>query len=202
MFLDVTHLQSDPKLASATIVQISRLDIANQNLVWLYFDVVHKHRNRAYNIHFTRQPKPHRQRWLVSAVLIAPIFEEYLFRGYIAGAIQYAYGSVAAWLLSSVIFGVAHGQPAVMVSATMSGLVLGFYFLRSRSVMIPMILHAMNNLTVCFLQTFDAGELTFRQLIANDSTYWTVQIICSVVSLVVLTRMFFIIRGQKNDKYL
>ena len=76
---------------------------------------------------------------LVSAVLIAPIFEEYLFRGYIAGAIQYAYGSVAAWLLSSVIFGVAHGQPAVMVSATMSGLVLGFYFLRSRSVMIPMI---------------------------------------------------------------
>lgn len=139
---------------------------------------------------------------LVSAVLIAPIFEEYLFRGYIAGTIQYAYGSVAAWFLSSMIFGIAHGQPAVMVSATMSGLVLGFYFLRSRSVMIPMILHAMNNLTVCFLQTFDAGELTFRQLIANDSTYWTVQIICSVVSLVVLTRMFFIIRGQKNDKYL
>ena len=139
---------------------------------------------------------------LVSAVLIAPIFEEYLFRGYIAGTIQYAYGSVAAWLISAILFGVAHGQPAVMVSATMSGLVLGFYFLRSRSVMIPMILHAMNNLTVCFLQTFDAGELTFRQLIANDSTYWTVQIICSVVSLVVLTRMFFIIRGQKNDKYL
>ena len=138
---------------------------------------------------------------LVSAVLIAPIFEEYLFRGYIAGAIKYAYGSVAAWLLSSVIFGVAHGQPAVMISATMSGLVLGFYFLRSRSVVIPMILHAMNNLTVCFLQTLDASELTLRQLIANDGTYWTVQIICSLVSLAALTRMFFIIRGQKNDKY-
>ena len=139
---------------------------------------------------------------LISAVLIAPIFEEYLFRGYIAGAIQYAYGSVAAWLISSIVFGVAHGQPAVMLSATMSGLVLGFYFLRYRSIVLPMILHAMNNITVCFLHTFDADELTLRQLIGDDSLYWCIQVGCSIISLAALVRMFFIIRGVKNEKYI
>lgn len=139
---------------------------------------------------------------LISAVLIAPIFEEYLFRGYVAGAIQYAYGSVAAWLISSIVFGVAHGQPAVMLSATMSGLVLGFYFLRYRSIVLPMILHAMNNITVCFLHTFDADELTLRQLIGDDSLYWCIQVGCSIISLVALVRMFFIIRGVKNEKYI
>lgn len=139
---------------------------------------------------------------LISAVLIAPIFEEYVFRGYIAGAIQYSYGSVAAWILSSIIFGVAHGQPAVMLSATMSGLVLGFYFLRYRSVILAMMLHAMNNLTVCFLHTFDAEELTLRQIIGNDNIYWSIQIVCSIICLIAFVRMFFIVRGVKNEKYL
>lgn len=138
---------------------------------------------------------------LISAVLIAPIFEEYLFRGYITGTLQYVYGPIVAWLLSSVIFGVAHGQPAVMVSATLSGLVLGFFFLRYRSVILAMLLHAMNNLTVCFLHTFDAEELTLRQIIGNDKIYWAIQIVCAIISLAALVRMFFIIRGIKNEKY-
>ena len=139
---------------------------------------------------------------LVSAVVIAPIFEEYIFRRHIAGALQFTYGSVVAWIASSVIFGVAHGAPAVMVSATMSGLVLGYYFLRYRSIAIAILLHAMNNITVCFLHTIDASDMTLRELIANDKIYWMVQIACSVVSLVALVRMFFIIRGIKNEKYL
>ena len=139
---------------------------------------------------------------LISAVLIAPIFEETLFRGYIAGGLQYAYGSVVAWILSSIIFGVAHGQAAVMVSATMSGLVLGFYFLRYRSVVLSMILHAMNNITVCFLHTFDAEELTLRELIGNNDIYWSIQILCSIISLAAIVRMFFIIKGLKNEKYI
>ena len=139
---------------------------------------------------------------LVSAVVIAPIFEEYIFRRHIAGALQFAYGSVVAWLLSSLIFGIAHGAPAVMVTATMSGLVLGYYFLRYRSIVIAILLHAMNNITVCFLHTFDASELTLRELVANDSIYWMVQIACSVVSLAALVHMFLVIRGIKNEKYL
>ena len=139
---------------------------------------------------------------LVSAVVIAPIFEEYIFRRHIAGALQFAYGSAVAWLLSSLIFGIAHGEPAVMVTATMSGLVLGYYFLRYRSIVIAILLHAMNNITVCFLHTLDASELTLRELVANDSIYWMVQIACSVVSLAALVHMFLVIRGIKNEKYL
>jgi len=88
-----------------------------------------------------------------------------------------------------------------MVSATLSGLVLGFFFLRYRSVILAMLLHAMNNLTVCFLHTFDAEELTFRQIIGNDKIYWAIQIVCAIISLAALVRMFFIIRGIKNEKY-
>ena len=138
--------------------------------------------------------------WLLfSAVLLAPVFEETIFRGYIAGMLRRSYGGVAAWLVSSILFGVVHGAPSVAVSATCSGLVLGFYFLRYRSLKMVIMLHAMNNITACFLKTMEMDELSVREIISNDKVYWVVYGVSALVTLVALWRMVVAVSRLKSE---
>ena len=138
---------------------------------------------------------------LVSAVMLAPMFEEVIFRGYTAGILRRLYGGLAAWFASSLIFGLVHLIPSVVLSATFSGLVLGYYYLRYRSLMMVIILHAMNNITACFLRSIDLGETTIRELLGGGALYWSVFAFCAVVSVVSLIRMGRAVNGIKSDNY-
>lgn len=138
--------------------------------------------------------------WLIiSAVMLAPVYEEIIFRGYIAGALRAAYGGLVAWIVSAVIFGVAHISPSVMVTATASGLVLGFYYLRYRSLVMVVVLHAMNNITACFLQTIDMQDKPLSEIIGDSTIYWGVYALCCVVTLVALWRMAVVVGRIKRD---
>jgi membrane protease YdiL (CAAX protease family) len=138
---------------------------------------------------------------LVSAVMLAPVFEEVIFRGYTAGILRRLYGGLAAWFASSLIFGLVHLIPSVVLSATFSGLVLGYYYLRYRSLMMVIILHAMNNITACFLRSIDLGETTIRELLGGGALYWSVFAFCVVVAVVSLIRMGKAVNGIKSDNY-
>ncbi len=138
---------------------------------------------------------------LVSAVMLAPMFEEVIFRGYTAGILRRLYGGLAAWVASSLIFGLVHLIPSVVLSATFSGLVLGYFYLRYRSLMMVIILHAMNNITACFLRSIDLGETTIRELLGGGALYWSVFAFCAVVSVVSLIRMGRAVNGIKSDNY-
>ena len=138
---------------------------------------------------------------LVSAVMLAPLFEEIIFRGYTAGILRRLYGGMAAWLASALIFGLVHMIPSVALSATFSGLVLGYYYLRYRSLVMVIILHAMNNITACFLRSIDLGETTFRELLGGGTLYWSVFAFCAVVAVVSLIRMGKAVNGIKSDNY-
>lgn len=138
---------------------------------------------------------------LVSAVMLAPLFEEVIFRGYTAGILRRLYGGMVAWLASALIFGLVHLIPSVVLSATFSGLVLGYYYLRYRSLMMVIILHAMNNITACFLRSIDLGETTIRELLGGGALYWSVFAFCVVVAVVSLMRMGKAVNGIKSDNY-
>ena len=138
---------------------------------------------------------------LVSAVMLAPVFEEVIFRGYTAGILRRLYGGLVAWFASSLIFGLVHLIPSVVLSATFSGLVLGYYYLRYRSLMMVIILHAMNNITACFLRSIDLGDMTFRELLGGGALYWSVFAFCVVVAVVSLIRMGKAVNGIKSDNY-
>lgn len=138
---------------------------------------------------------------LVSAVMLAPVFEEVIFRGYTAGILRRLYGGLAAWFASSLIFGLVHLIPSVVLSATFSGLVLGYFYLRYRSLMMVIILHAMNNITACFLRSIDLGETTIRELLGGGALYWSVFAFCVVVAVVSLIRMGKAVNGIKSDNY-
>ncbi len=139
---------------------------------------------------------------LISAVFLAPIFEEIIFRGYIGGTLRKAYGATAAWIISSLLFGIVHGIPSVILPATLSGLVLGFYYIRYRSLILVITLHAMNNITACFLSSLGLEDASLRDMIGDDRIYWVIYALCLSIFIIAIARMWQIVRELTKDKYI
>jgi uncharacterized protein len=88
---------------------------------------------------------------VLAAVVIAPIGEELLFRGYIFHAIQENMGKPAAYIASALlfslvhIFGVTQGAVALLVPLFFGGLLLAYGVDRTKSLIPCIIAHAINN---------------------------------------------------------
>ena len=87
--------------------------------------------------------------WLAARLLIAPIFEERLFRGYVLSRLL-PYGDGGALLVSSLLFALAHGSVWQLLPTFTSGLVLGIAALR-HGLGVSICLHAINNLLAVVL---------------------------------------------------
>jgi membrane protease YdiL (CAAX protease family) len=82
---------------------------------------------------------------LIGLVVLPPIIEETVFRGFIFPAIASRWGYWAGALSSSVLFGLAHLQANVGVYTFVLGLLLCFMYARLRSIFPGMALHMLNN---------------------------------------------------------
>jgi len=92
----------------------------------------------------------------IAVVILAPLTEEWLFRGILVPALQRAAGARRAWVgvlvsvvVSSLIFGLLH-WPVWWVPGVY-GMVLALLSLRLRSLAIPMLVHGAINLSVFLL---------------------------------------------------
>lgn len=98
---------------------------------------------------------------LIIVVIFSPIFEELIFRGIILkGLLNNGMAPKTAIVLSSVVFGIVHGNPWQFLGAAMLGLVLGLAYYKTKSILLTMILHALNNLVAC-LMLFYVGKDSF-----------------------------------------
>lgn len=93
--------------------------------------------------------------WLAAAALVmvgvvAPV-EELLFRGVLQSALADRLGDASAVLTAGVLFGAMHsqyGSPAEVAVATAAGLVLGWLYARSRSLLLVTGVHGAANVLV------------------------------------------------------
>jgi len=79
---------------------------------------------------------------LLALVLVAPITEELLFRGWLLPDLKEQYGTRRALVWSSLLFGLVHIEPAAVLYATLGGLVLGAVALRTKSTLASIAMHA------------------------------------------------------------
>ena len=79
------------------------------------------------------------------AVLIGPFAEEVFFRGFLLAALASSLGTLRAAALASALFAVAHIEVGVMVPFFVTGLLLSWLYLRTRSIWPPMLAHAGQN---------------------------------------------------------
>ena len=88
---------------------------------------------------------------LIETCIIAPIFEEVLYRGILLKGLINKYNSKIAIVYSALIFGIAHLNIPQGINAFLLGLILGTVFYYTRSIYLCMIMHFVNNLLVNFV---------------------------------------------------
>lgn len=86
------------------------------------------------------------------AVLAAPIFEEFIFRGLIFAGLRRSLGALPAILASAAVFAIVH-PPASMIPVFGLGVCAALAFDRAKILLAPMIAHAIYNAVVLALQT-------------------------------------------------
>jgi len=87
--------------------------------------------------------------FLLATVLIGPIAEELVYRGFILPWFASAIGKVPALIVTSIAFGLAHHHYGVFVLApTLYGFVFGWARLRTGGILAPILLHVGVNLVL------------------------------------------------------
>ena len=84
---------------------------------------------------------------ILSVAILAPVCEEVIFRGIGCSRIRSAFPHVVTVLVTSLIFGTAHGTPIAIAYATAFGVVQAVIFLKHRSLLPVVLCHFAFNLS-------------------------------------------------------
>jgi uncharacterized protein len=94
---------------------------------------------------------------IVLAVVIAPISEEFVFRGFLYGVLKKFAGALPALVFSALLFGLIHMHIPSLLPLFLLGCVLTLAYELSGSLLVPMTMHAFFN-TLTLVQVFFAGR--------------------------------------------
>ena len=138
---------------------------------------------------------------IITTVAMAPILEEILFRGVIQGSAMSRYGAMRAIIISSAAFALIHIMPQQVIYAFVAGLILGYIYWKTQSILSVIIIHAFNNGTAFIQKSIFGDEIsnqTIRELIKNDTLYW---ISYSIITILFITALIMLLQQtSKADK--
>jgi hypothetical protein len=83
--------------------------------------------------------------YFITAVVAAPITEELLFRGVF---LNYLMAHKKKWesiVFTSLLFGLVHISPDQVFFGFLAGLFLGYTYIRTQNILVPIFFHALNN---------------------------------------------------------
>jgi membrane protease YdiL (CAAX protease family) len=102
---------------------------------------------------------------LLVVALLAAVTEELFFRGALQQLLHrwFGNGDVAVWI-TAVIFSLIHFQFYGFLPRVLLGALLGYLFLYSRNLWIPILFHFVNNATVILFHFFWGDDTWFREL--------------------------------------
>lgn len=120
---------------------------------------------------------------LLSIGIMAPILEEFLFRGAIQGYLQSRCKRPwVAIVVSSLIFGVVHLNPAQIPFAFLLGMMFGWLYYRTGSLLPGIVGHALNN-TIAGINMIIYGNATLEEQIENPAEMWAWSVVAVVIFL-------------------
>lgn len=152
--------------------------------------------------------------FLLVALLVFPLqigFEELFFRGYVLQGVSIGTRSIiAGWIISSVLFGLAHsfnlevsefGMLKMLAVYISLGLGLGFVTLYTQGLEVAMGFHLINNLYVALIKTFPGSSLNTPALFitpAPDTDYMVAESIIGMLIFILLAIFPYRIKGWKQ----
>lgn len=120
-------------------------------------------------------------------VIITPIGEELLFRGFVQRIFQRNMQGYLAVTLASIVFGLCHFSIALLPGVIVLGALFGYLFYRTRNLLYPVFAHALYNL-VSLLRLHTMPESAIEAAdISSPPALWTV-----VSALAVLAGLYLL----------
>lgn len=120
---------------------------------------------------------------MFTAVVAAPLLEEFLFRGIVQKNFVNAFGPLTGIVVASLLFGAIHLIPQQVVYATLLGLILGTVYCLTGSLLGSIAVHFVNNgLTVLLHMVFGRAGSVERRIL-GDGPWWDRIYLLSVLLL-------------------
>lgn len=121
---------------------------------------------------------------ILSVCLVAPAFEEILFRGLVLKELKEAMPAMAAIVLQALLFGLAHAVLAQSIFAAVYGIILGAVYLRCKNISVVILSHMFFNIS-------SGLEIKSDEMLAQ---MFITGLVLTVVSIII----FFYIHKRKK----
>ena len=118
---------------------------------------------------------------LITVALLGPLSEELLFRGGVMNGLLRKYptqGAAVAIGLSAAIFSLVHMNPAQMVVALVLGILLGFAYWWTGSLIAPICIRVFNNSFACMLGFIAPDDDSLIHFLGGPQTAGITCIVC------------------------
>lgn len=138
---------------------------------------------------------------LFATAVLPALLEEMVYRGYICRTLR-PYGNVFAVLVSSMLFSLMHGNLRQIPFAFIVGMVLGFLYVLTDNIWMPITVHFANN-TISVLMEYFGFSLEGNAVgYFNATIIYGLSLIGVVALIVLFTRYRHQMRVRKIDTYL
>ena len=211
--LNITYSENDIKLVMSsskwmkyltltTLLQISSIAISLFFLSFVYLTLEGQLRDLFYFALSENQVLE--ASWIVYVLffinicILAPLWEELFFRGVLLRRFMLKWSPQKSIVISAIIFGLIHINPITIGFAFCFGCLLGYVYVKTKSIVVPMVLHSFNNL-LAFLHLVYINESTTELLLETDIA--RIEMIVSGIVGVLLTITLLIILF-KNYKHI
>lgn len=120
----------------------------------------------------------------VNYTIVAPITEEFIFRGVLLHRLATKWNLTAGIWLSSIIFGLMHPNP---IGIAIVGAAWALLYLKTKTLVVPIVAHSMNNTIVVvgeWLSTFNQETSNVAESASDITGYdWLMAFLLLMVSL-------------------
>ena len=139
---------------------------------------------------------------VISTVILAPIWEELFFRGIMLRKFMIKWRTSTSIFVSSLLFAIFHFQLATIIYAFLIGVVLSIVYLKTKNIVVPIIMHAVANLLSILLLWPSDKELLERQwlnyLLHLSRTELSIILVISIVLFIVVTIALWLVIRRRS----
>ena len=133
-------------------------------------------------------------------VIAAPVLEEILFRGIFLNGFLKNYSPRRSLIWSSLFFAVAHMNPWQFIVAFILGLVIGYVYMKTKSLLPCIFIHFIANLTSYssrFLFDMEENKITTtREMVGNNLLYFSILFLCILIVYFLIQKLTQIFRDS------
>ena len=139
--------------------------------------------------------------FFINICILAPIYEEILFRGILLRRFTLRWSPQKSIIISSIIFGIIHLNPINVIFAFALGCVLGYAYLKTKNIVVPMLLHSFNNF-LAYIQFVYTNQTTEMDLPTTEAARQGLLLNVAFFFILTAVIIFLLVKYYKNFRQL